>query len=276
MKNIFLFLGIWVVFGTDVLASAPDSLWKKVVQRSFADHDEEITFHDKKKHFATLRVFDKKGVLLTETNFKNFTKGIRQGFAKGFYPNGQLYWSADYKNGELSGDFVVYREDGSLKRREVYWTGLRKEKHCYDKDGQEVPFFEFSQDAEFQGGDYALQAYLRTKLGRNKVGSQAELASFAITIQADSTVTLKHYLPNSLLSLNKVVELLKEMPKWLPAREDEAVYEQEYVVNLVFQSGTVHLAHLTPNFAQAFRKNTPNRAATITPFPVTAPRRRPI
>lgn len=269
-------MGLNLLSALPAKAAAPDSLWKKVVRKKLPDHDEEITFHDKKRHFATLRIFDKTGVLLTETNYKHFAKSIRQGFARGFYPEGQLYWVADYKNGELSGDFLVYRQDGTLKRREVYWSGIRKEKHCYNADGAETSFFEFSQDASFLGGDYALQGYLRAKLGKNKVGSQAELCSFGIIVKPDSTVVLAHFLQNAHLPADKLTELIKEMPKWIPAREDETQYEQEYIANLVFQSGTVYLAHLAPNYAQAFQKKKQDRAPTITPFPAVILRRRPI
>ncbi|MFN8347620.1 MAG: hypothetical protein U0X91_21630 [Spirosomataceae bacterium] len=254
-------------------AFSPDTLLKTVERRSLPTHDEEITFYDKKKRFATLKVFNKWGILLTETNFKDYLAGIRQGFAKGFYPDGQLYWISDYRNNELWGDFRVYYEDGTLKRREVHRSGIRKEKYCYNRNGEEVPFYEFSEGPMFRGGDYAFQTYLRTKLKDVHVGSQAEMFTFDVLIQADSVAVLQRFMKSSLVTMDKLTDIIKDMPRWIPAHFDDMPHEQAYTVNLVFRAGTVYLSNLALDFAGAYRKQIQPFATPVMP-PLQVLRRR--
>jgi len=255
-------------------AFPPDTVWKKVERKIFMTHDEELTFYDKKKRIATLKIFDKSGTLLTETNFKDYEAGIRQGFSKGLYPDGQIYWVADYRNNELWGDFKVYYEDGTLKRRELYWSGLRKEKHCFNQEGEEVPYYEFSNTPQFPGGEYALQSYLRTKLKNIHVGSQTEMYSFGLVIQADSTTVLHRFGQSKLITIEKLGEIIKDMPKWIPAHIDEAQFEDTYRVNLIFRTGTVYLSNLALDFAGAYRKQVKHQSIPSEPIPFPTYRRR--
>lgn len=255
-------------------ASMPDSVWKVVERKSLETHDEELTFYDKKKRVATLKVFDKSGILLTETNFKDYKAGVRQGFSKGFYPNGQLYWVADYRNNELWGEFKVFYENGELKRKELYWAGLRKEKYCYNPEGEEIPFFEFSNTPLFPGGDYALQSYLRTKLKGIHVGSQSEMYSFELVIQTDSAALLHRFGQSNLVTMDKLSEIIKDMPKWIPARIDEAQYEQTYRLNLIFKTGNVYLSNLALDFVGAYRKQIKSQSIPSEPIPFPTYRRR--
>ncbi len=254
MKVSVIWIGLWWLTTLSTEAFSPDSLWRTVEKKSFPTHEEELTFHDKKKRFATLKIFDKSGTLLTETNFKDYRAGIRQGFSKGFYPNGQLYWIADYRNNELSGEFRVYYEDGTLKRRELHWSGLRKEKHCYNREGEEIPFHDFSNGPLFPGGEYALQAYLRSKLKDVHVGSQGEMYTFELLIQADSLALLQRFSKSNLVTIDKLTEIIKDMPKWIPAHFDDTPHEQTYLVSLLFKRGTVYLSDLALDFAGAYRK----------------------
>lgn len=270
MKVGVIWIGLWWLTTFVVEAFSPDSLWRTVERKNLPTHDEELTFHDKKKRFATLKVFDKSGVLLTETNFKDYRTGIRQGFSKGYYPDGQLYWLADYRNNELWGEFRVYYEDGTLKRRELHWSGLRKEKHCYNRDGEEIPFYDFSNDPIFPGGEYALQAYLRSKLKGIHVGSQGEMYSFDLLIQADSLALLNRFGKSNLVTIDKLTEIIKNMPKWIPAHFDDTPHEQTFLVSLIFKRGTVYLSNLALDFAGAYRKQIqPFATPTMPPLPTT-------
>jgi hypothetical protein len=268
MKVSVIWISLWILTTSVAEAFSPDSLWRTVERKSLPTHDEELTFHDKKKRFATLKVFDKSGVLLTETNFKDFYAGVRQGFAKGFYPDGQTYWIGDYRNNELWGEFRVYYEDGALKRRELHWAGIKKEKHCYNRNGEEEPYHDFTNDPKFPGGEYALQAYLRSKLKDIHVGAEAEMYSFDLLIQADSVAVLRRFGKSNLVSLEKLTEIVENMPKWTPAHFDDTPHEQIYQVNLIFKRGTVYLSHLALDFAGAYRKQIkPFATPTMPPLP---------
>jgi hypothetical protein len=276
MKNKIVVFAIFGMFHWGAMASQPDSLWRTVERKNFATHDEEVTYHDKKKLFATLRTYDKAGRLQTETNFKDYRAGIRQGFSKGFYANGQLYWSADYQNNIATGEFRVYYEDGTIKRREYYRKGgLRKEAYCYNQIGEEIPFYEFSADASFPNGDYALQAYLRKQIKNIKAGSQPEFYSCELLIQSDSLVSVIRYGPTERLPIDLLNKIISEMPRWWPAHTDQIAYDQPFTLNLAFKSNTVYISHLMPNYAGAFRKKERNnQVPTTSPLIQLTPRRR--
>ncbi|AYQ33293.1 toxin-antitoxin system YwqK family antitoxin [Runella sp. SP2] len=262
-KKVSLLLVIlWGITLQTIQASFPDSLQRAVIRREFVDHDEELTFHDRKKRFATLKTYNKQGTLLSETNFKDYQAGIRQGFSKGFYPTGQLYWIADYRNNDLWGEMRVYHENGELKRRETYWAGLLKEKHCYNEEGGEIDYYPFSEAAAFPGGDYAFQAYLRSKLKDLHIGSETSLFTFELHVQADSVVVLRQFSKSEKITLPRMAEIIKDMPKWLPAHYDKVPQDDIVVVNLVFKRGMVYLSNLTLDFAGANHKKGSNSAQT--------------
>lgn len=256
-----------------VEAFSPDSLRRTIQRKEFVDHDEELIFHDRKKRFATLKTYNKQGVLLTETNFKDYQAGIRQGFSKGYYPTRQLYWIADYRNNELWGKMRVYHENGELKRRETYWAGLLKERHCYNDESQEIDYYPFSEGATFPGGDYAFQAYLRSKLKDLHLGSETSMFTFELLIQADSIVVLHQFSKSEKVTLTRIAEIIKDMPKWLPAHFDKVPHEDIVVVNLVFKRGMVYLSNLALDFAGAYRKQVKPFATPVMP-PLQTLRRR--
>ncbi|MEZ4901876.1 MAG: hypothetical protein R2822_09010 [Spirosomataceae bacterium] len=274
MKVKWIGLLLWCFLAQTAQAFPPDTVWKKVERRMLITHDEELTFYDKKKRLATLKIFDKSGILLTETNFKDYEAGVRQGFSKGFYPDGQLYWVADYRNNELWGDFKVYYEDGTLKRRELYWSGVRKEKHCFNQEGEEIPYYEFSNTPQFPGGEYALQSYLRSKLRNIHVGSQTEMYGFDLTIQADSIAVLQRFGQGKLITMAQLEAIVRDMPKWIPARIDDVQFEDTYRVNLTFRAGMVYLSNLALDFAGAYRKQVKSQSIPSDPIPFPTYRRR--
>lgn len=275
MKVSVICIGLWWLTTSVAKAFSLDSLWRTIERKNLSTYNEELTFHDKKKRFATLKIFDKSGVLLTETNFKDYQAGIRQGFSKGYYPDGQTYWIADYHNNQLWGEFRVYYEDGTLKRRELHWAGVRKEKHCYNPEGKEIPFYDFSDGAMFPGGEYVLQAYLRSKLKDIHVGaqSQGEMYSFELLIQADSLALLNRFSKSNLVTIDKLTEIIKDMPKWIPAHFDKVPHDDIFVVNLVFKRGMVYLSNLALDFAGAYRKQVQPFATPVMP-PLQTLRRR--
>jgi antitoxin component YwqK of YwqJK toxin-antitoxin module len=141
-----------------------DSLQKKEFVRNYGKFKEKTIFHDKNKRFVTVQMSNEAGDLLYEIYYKD---GLREGTAKGFYDDGTPYWTANYKDDILHGPFMVWYKDGSIRRKEFYKRAYRKEKKCFDQNGDEVPFFEFQTQPQYPGGEYALQTYLRKKMAQN-------------------------------------------------------------------------------------------------------------
>jgi hypothetical protein len=259
MPRLLIILIISVLqFSTRLLiAQQTDDSNHRIVRRSLKETDEELTIHDPKKDFATLKVFDKKGNLLSEENYKDYHSRIKQGFSKTYYQNGQPYFVADYKNDLLHGEVRVYSEIGTLRRRELYKHGYRKSATCYDTLGREVPFYEFASTAQYPGGDLALQAFLRKKLKDIKVGSNGQFVTAEVIVQADSTVLIPISMNQSVVSLQTWQSLATQMPKWNPASVDRQPYTSVYSLSIVFQNGTLYLERYAPTFIAINRPASP-------------------
>ncbi len=84
----------------------------------------------------------------------------REGATKIMYPNGQVYLSCLYRFDRLDGPFLLYYNDGALKRRELYKNGSIKQSHCYTPQGIEQPCPALYQPITFNGSYNVLQRYL--------------------------------------------------------------------------------------------------------------------
>lgn len=50
----------------------------------------------------------------------NFLKGINNGYSMVWYPNGNVRYFGDYKDGKRIGEWVFYEEDGTVAKKESY------------------------------------------------------------------------------------------------------------------------------------------------------------
>ena len=66
----------------------------------------------------------KSGETARTIRFKNHQMN---GPAEGVYENGKPTFEANYKDGRLDGELVIYDEDGEVKKRELYKEGERVE-----------------------------------------------------------------------------------------------------------------------------------------------------
>lgn len=89
---------------------------------------------------------------------------LRQGVTKIMYPNGQVYLSCLYRANQLDGPFLLYYNDGTLKRRELYKIGSVKQSHCYTPQGAEQPCQALYQPIMFNGSYRTLQRYLEKSI----------------------------------------------------------------------------------------------------------------
>ncbi len=249
-----------VVYGQDDSGSS-------IVRSVSTDSNVEVVFHDNHKKFATVKTYNKADVLETEENYSDYGFREKQGFTKCYYPSGQLYWICDYKKNILNGEFRVYYESGTLKRKEFYKRGVRKSEQCFDENENEIPFTPFFQSASFVGGEYELQAYLRKYIKSVKVGSISEYVSINLSIKSDSTAELRYMSPNLLVSNQLVSEMVSKMPKWSPTTYDGLALTSAFALNLVFSHGQVYLSNLIPNTSKNARSGIHNIVIPVTPPP---------
>ncbi|WP_106136794.1 toxin-antitoxin system YwqK family antitoxin [Spirosoma oryzae] len=89
---------------------------------------------------------------------------LREGPTKVMYPNGQVYLSCLYRVNQLDGPFLLYYNDGTLKRRELYKNGSLRQSHCYTPQGTEQPCSALYQPIMFNGSYKVLQRYLEKNI----------------------------------------------------------------------------------------------------------------
>ncbi len=226
----------------------------KVVKKSFADRDIEIVFRDKQQKVATVNTFDKLGNLLSEENYSNYKYEVRGGYSKAYYPTGETYWIADYRDGQLHGEFRVFYQNSLPKRREVYKRGIRFKKECFDIDGNEAPFYEFATQARFPDGSFALQGFIRSCFSSTKINLGNSISILTFIAKADSSMQLLMAAPTEYLLPINIEKMVKNMPRWIPATTDNQPYDSKVEIRLVFQHGTVYLMEIAPNFRELERR----------------------
>ena len=241
MKTAFLFpfLFLW---GYPVRAQK-DKLWRSDVRQELANYDQIITFHDKKKRFATVKIFDKAGVLRNEANFRD---EMKHGYEQFYYPDGNLYWKSDYRDNVQNGIFMVYYPDGTLKRKEKYRNGFRKEGYCYDSLGNSAAFYPFRTQPEFNPGMYVLQRHFRDKWPSSlKAGIGGWIVmDVNLTIGPDSIARVASIKADDFEQRKAIANAVRTMPKWTPGTFDGKVSDTNYKITLVLTQEGLYLAEL--------------------------------
>ncbi|WP_298360306.1 toxin-antitoxin system YwqK family antitoxin [Runella sp.] len=255
MKTVFLlsfFLG-W----SQCLLAQKDKLWRSDVRQELANYDQVITFHDKKKRFATVKIIDKAGVLRNEANFKD---EMKHGYEQFFYPDGGLYWKSDYRDNVQNGIFMVYYPDGSLKRKEKYRNGFRKEGYCYDSLGNTTAYYPFKTQPEFKDGLYSLQRYFRDKWPSSLRGNLAgwTFLEMNLIIGTDSLARVGSLKAEDFEHRKALASAVKTMPKWTPGTFDGQVSETNYRVSLVLTPEGLYLTELMNSRRGIAPPNSPN------------------
>jgi antitoxin component YwqK of YwqJK toxin-antitoxin module len=90
-----------------------------------------------------VKIYDDKGHLSTQIPY---VKGVAEGEAVGYYPNGTKLFTVTFKNNRMEGWRKTYHSNGQVYQEKLYkngaWTG--KDYREYDKEGYKK--FELSED----------------------------------------------------------------------------------------------------------------------------------
>lgn len=81
------------------------------------------------------------------------SKGNIVGKKTEWFENGQLRLESNYnKKGQCHGSFVVYWENGKIKRNDIFNNGKLVEGKCFNNKGVEVKYYEYEKLPQFPGG----------------------------------------------------------------------------------------------------------------------------
>ena len=136
----------------------------------------------------------------------------------------KLYWEESLKNGELHGDFIVYWDNGIVKRKEKYLDGKFIEGNCFNKKGKKIRYFEFEKMPEYRGGMSKLYTYLTSKLKYPEDARQLFIQGIVLVefvIEKDGRVSNVQVKKTVFDSLDEeAVRVVSNMPKWKPGMSD--------------------------------------------------------
>jgi hypothetical protein len=214
------------VANAQVVAGKTD--FSSIEYKDYGKYYERITYIGKRKNHFIVDTYLKDSTLYRTDNYRVIDQGnnigifaLRHGPSKVLYDDGRLYFTCDYNMNELNGPFIVYYNDGSIKRKELYRSGRLKKSTCYDTEGHEQPCDAFFQQVQFMGDQAELKTYLEKNLKTLLADNQTMGVSFRLIINEigqiiDVKVDAGRSNARMLYELRKLV---MDMPRW---RENES------------------------------------------------------
>lgn len=211
------------------------SAYSTVEYQNHNEYYERITYIGKRKDIFIVDTYLKDSTLYRIDNYKMLDQGLQFGFyavrhgpSKVFYGDGKLYLACDYNMNVLNGPFIVYYNDGSIKRRELYKNGNLKRSLCYEPDGQEQACEPFYQTVKFTGNPKDLKTYLEKNLQSLFEGSQSMALNLGVVINEvgqviDVKMGLGRNNPRLLAAVRRVIQ---DMPRW---HENESNWRPAYM-----------------------------------------------
>lgn len=211
----------------------------QTVRRIHAEYDEEILYFGKRNQYFTVRTLLKNGSLFRQDSYQILPQTLPNGFrldslsrifrygpTKIMYLTGKPYITCEYKDDVLHGPFMVFYEDGSIKRKEYYRNGRMTQSSCFTMDGVREACEPFYQSAQFLGKPNDLSAYMKQKLGPLVDGERIRRVTATLAINEIGQVTGIGVLLNTNVSENTkmpeavsyVQQVIRNMPEWTPEK----------------------------------------------------------
>lgn len=107
---------------------------------------------------------------------------------------------------------------GELKRKDFLKKGKLKNGKCFDRNGNEVAYYDFEIQPEFPGGKKALNNFFNKYLISDNSNIKGKLI-IKFTIKANGKASDLKILKDTKPSLrNAVIDMFDSMPIWNPAK----------------------------------------------------------
>ncbi|GAB3550407.1 hypothetical protein GCM10027577_29500 [Spirosoma fluminis] len=210
---------------------------KATIRREYADYNQEISYFGRRDQYFTVRTLQKNGTLYRLDTYTVLPKTLANGFqldslsrlvrygpTKIMYPTGQVYLTCDYKDGLLTGPFMVFYTDGAIKRRDYYRHGHLKKSQCYTPDGSVRACEPFYQPAQFTGSANDLSTYLKQKFEAVVDGFRVRTITATLTINEIGQIIDVKSVVNAGLGVEPqpatisgyVQRTMRNLPEWTP------------------------------------------------------------
>ncbi|GAB3511959.1 hypothetical protein GCM10027341_52120 [Spirosoma knui] len=210
---------------------------KSAIRREYLDYDQEINYFGRRNQYFTVRTLLKNGTLYRLDTYTILPKTLSNGFqldslsrivrygpTKIMYLTGQVYLTCDYKDDLLTGPFMVFYTDGTIKRRDYYRHGHLKKSQCYTPDGSVKACELFYQPAQFIGNTSDLSNYLKQKFEAIVDSQRVRTITATLTINEIGQIINVTSVVNAGLGVEPkpatvsgyVQQTMRNMPEWTP------------------------------------------------------------
>lgn len=144
-----------------------------------------------------------------------------------YYPNGALKAKGTYHLNNYDDTLKGYYPNGALKRIDIFCDGNLIEGKCFGTDGKDTTHFPFFQQASFPGGDSDMKKYVQMNMVYPQVAKEQDIQGkcyLTFKVNPDgsiSNVVVVRGLAGCPDCDKEALRLIKEMPNWLPAINEE-------------------------------------------------------
>ena len=184
---------------------------------------------------ATVIEYYKSGLKKSEIYYSNYEWKYLDKQYNQWYENGQIKIQANYENRLLDGAVRTYWEDGTKKREDVYSKNVLINGKCWDKEGNEIPHFDYQTKAQLT---FNVNEHVKKNIKYPKKAidtKKAERIITQFTISKDGNVCNIRTLgnPNKHLA-SECIRVIKLMPNCIPATLDGENVASKFVYPINF------------------------------------------
>jgi len=191
------------------------------------DHE---TFPQK---YSKRKIFDSLEHL---TEIQNIYLDYLEGAFEKFYPNGALKAKGSYHLNNYDDTLIGYYSNGRLKRIDIFCNGTLIEGKCFGTDGKDTTHFPFFQQASFPGGMSEMKNYIEMNLTypQDDVQGKCYLKYKVNPDGSISDVAVIRGIAGCPHCDKECIRVVKSMPKWIPAINDEILQEVYFSIPITF------------------------------------------
>lgn len=155
----------------------------------------------------------------------SFSKNVRTGNWKMYYPDGQLYCLTNYTaKGDIDGEENYFYPDGKVKRSDIYSNGKFLKGKCVTSSGEDTTWFPYQKMPEFKGGENRRIRFIEENLVYpeyiKNLGIQGRVV-VSFVVEKDGTLSEIKVIKGVYKPLDQeVLDMVAKMPPWEPGQLD--------------------------------------------------------
>ncbi|CAH0996079.1 hypothetical protein EMA8858_02209 [Emticicia aquatica] len=185
--------------------------------------------------------FNAEGFLRMEGSFADEKLEMKNGKFKFYRPNGVVDYEGVYDENMPTGEWKFYFPNGQMSSIEVYENGNRIKEEYWNEDGSALLKKSVGERLLplFMGGQLVMSEYLKKNLVYPAEAVASKISGKVVVsfwVNEDGTIA-DPKIEESLGTAfdNAVLKMVKEMPKWLPAKHHNRAAKQMYILPVTFQ-----------------------------------------